>query len=105
VSNRVKWGVDVVEDAEFWFTGAPQLLWAHNLGRHRLPGDQTGKLFAVDLGNRVEVLHLSFDILLGPVKPEAPTCASVNAQRSADSISIKTDGDFAFEVAADCVRC
>jgi len=53
-----------------------------------LPGNQSGKLLTCHLRKRVEVAHLRPDILIGTVKPEALSCASVNAQRSTNGIAV-----------------
>ena len=52
------------------------------------PAIKPSKLFTCDFGNRVEITHLRFDVLFSATKPEALTCATVNAQRSSDGISV-----------------
>jgi len=84
----------VVEDPEFWPTPvSPYLrfsprLWWKELRRDRLPGDQSGKLVTGYLGKRIEVAHLLLKIFIGTVKPEAPACTPVNAQRSTNGIAV-----------------
>jgi hypothetical protein len=63
-------------------------LWWSELRWDGLPGNQSGKLVTGHLRKRVEVADLRPDILIGAVKPEALSCASVNAQRSTNGIAV-----------------
>jgi hypothetical protein len=87
-------GVDVVEDAEFWPTNVSPLLrfslriWWQELRWDGLPGNQSGKLVTGHLGKRIQVAHLLLKIFIGTVKPEALSCAPVNAQRSTNGIAV-----------------
>jgi hypothetical protein len=62
--------------------------WGRKLRWHRLPGNQSGKLVTCHLGKRIQVAHLLLKIFIGTVKPEALSCAPVNAQRPTDSIAV-----------------
>jgi hypothetical protein len=94
VPHCAELGVDVVEDPEFWPTHVPPHLrfslriWRQELRRDGLPGNQSGKLVTGHLGKRIQVAHLLLKIFIGTVKPEALSCAPVNAQRSTDSIAV-----------------
>jgi hypothetical protein len=52
------------------------------------PGNQSGKLVACHLGKRFQVAHLLLKAFACTVKPEALTCAPVNAQWSTDGIAV-----------------
>jgi hypothetical protein len=94
VPHCAELGVDVIEDPEFGYARvSPYLqfslrLWWSELRWDGLPGNQSGKLLTCHLRKRVEVAHLRPDILIGAVKPEALSCASVNAQRSTNGIAV-----------------
>ena len=62
--------------------------WRQELRWDGLPGNQSRKLVAGHLGKRIQVAHLLLKVFTGTVKPEALTCAPVNAQRSADGIAV-----------------
>jgi hypothetical protein len=85
VPHCAELGVDVIEDPEFWPTHvSPYLrfrlrLWWGKLGWDGLPGNQSGKLVTGHLGKRIQVAHLLLKIFTGTVKPEALSCAPVNA--------------------------
>jgi hypothetical protein len=84
----------VIEDPEFWPTHASPHLrfslqrWWSELTWDGLPGNQSGKLVTGHLGKRIQVAHLLLKIFIGTVKPEALSCAPVNAQRSTDGIAV-----------------
>jgi hypothetical protein len=86
--------VDVVEDPEFKPTHvSPHLrfslrLWWSDLSWDGLPRNQSGKLVTGHLGKRIHVAHLLLKIFIGTVKPEALSCAPVNAQRPTDGIAV-----------------
>ena len=63
-------------------------LWWQELRWDGLPGNQSRKLVTGHLGKRIQVAHLLLKIFIGTVKPEALTCAPVNAQRSTDGIAV-----------------
>jgi hypothetical protein len=94
VPHRAELSVDVVEDSEFWPTNVPPYLrfslrlWWSELRGDSLPGNHSGKLVTGHLGKRIQVAHLLFKIFIGTVKPEALSCAPVNAQRSTDGIAV-----------------
>jgi hypothetical protein len=94
VPNHVEWCADVIEDAEFWpacvspHRGFSLWLWWRKLRWDCLPGDQPGKLLTGHLGKRIQVAHLLLEIFVGTVKPEALSCAPVNAQRSTDGVAV-----------------
>jgi len=94
VPHCAELGVDVVEDPEFWPTHvSPHLpfslrFWWSELRWDGLPGNQAGKLITGHLGKRNQVAHLLLKIFIGAVKPEALSCAPVNAQRPADGIAV-----------------
>jgi hypothetical protein len=92
VSNRAKAGADVVKDSECsGVSGYVQLRLGFGWRKLRwdcLPGNQPGELLTCHLRKRIEVAHLRPDILIGAVKPEALSCASVNAQRSTNGIAV-----------------
>ena len=85
--------VDVIEDPEFWPTRvSPHLrfsLWLRcsELRWDGLPGNQSGKLVTGHPGKRIQVAHLLLKIFLGTLKPEALSCAPVNAPRRTDGIA------------------
>ena len=94
VPHCAELGVDVLEDPEFWPTHvSPHLrfslrLWWSELWWDGFPGNQSGKLVTGHLGKQVEVAHLLLKTFIGTVKPEALSCAPVNAQRPTDGIAI-----------------
>jgi hypothetical protein len=92
VPHRAELGVDVVEESEFWPTHVPSYVWFSlrwdKLGWDGLPGNQSTKLVTGQFGKRIQVAHLLLKIFIGIVKPEAPNCAPVNAQRPTDGIAI-----------------
>ena len=63
-------------------------LWWQELRWDGLPGNQSGKLVTGHLGKRIQVAHLLLKVFIGTVKPEALSCAPVNAQRSTDGIAV-----------------
>jgi hypothetical protein len=85
VPHCAELGVDVVEDSELRPTPmSPYLqfslrLWWQELRWDGLAGNQSGKLVTGHLGKRIQVAHLLLKIFIGAVKPEALTCAPVNA--------------------------
>jgi hypothetical protein len=87
-------GVDVIEDPEFWAAHvSPHLrfslwLWWNKLRWNGVPGNQSGKLLTLHLAKRIQVAHLLLKIFLSTLKPEALSCAPVNAQRSTDGIAV-----------------
>jgi len=96
VPNRVKRGVNVIEDPEFMPAHVPPhlqfslRLWWNELRWDGLPGIQSGKLFTCHFGKRIQVAHLLLNIFIGTLKPEALSCAPVNAQRSTNGIAVPT---------------
>ena len=96
VPHCAELGVDVVEDPEFWPTHVPPHLrfslriWRQELRRDGLPGNQSGKLVTGHLGKRSQVAHLLLNIFIATLKPEALSCAPVNAQRSTNGIAVPT---------------
>ena len=94
VADHVKRRADVVEDSKF----SPSCLPPHlrfsvpfrlrKLSGHRLPGNQACQVLIGYLGKRVEVGHLGLKIRISTAKPEALTCAAVDAQRSTNGIAI-----------------
>ena len=94
VPHCAEFGVDVIEDAEFWTTHvSPDLrfslrLWWSELRWDSLPRNQSGKLVTCHLGKRIQVTHLLLKIFSGTVKPEALSCAPVNTQRPTDGIAV-----------------
>jgi len=92
VPHCAKLGVDVVEDAEFWPTRVSphrqfSLRW-NELRWDGLPGYQPRKLLTGHLGKRIQVAHLLLKVFISTVKPEAPTCTTVNAQWSTNGIAV-----------------
>ena len=87
-------GVDVIEDPEFWPTHVSLgyrfslRLWWSELRWDGFLGNQSGKLVTGHLGKQIQVAHLLLKIFIGTVKPEALSCAPVNAQRSTDGIAV-----------------
>jgi hypothetical protein len=85
VPHCAKLGVDVIEDPEVWPSRvSPHFrfslwLWWLELRWGGLPGNQSGELVTGHLGKQVEVAHLLLEIFIGAVKPEALSCAPVNA--------------------------
>ena len=94
VAHCVELSADVGEDPEFWSTrvstddGFSLRLWQQELGWNGLPGNQSGKLVTGHLGKRIQVTHLALNIFPSTVKPEALSCAPVNAQRPTDGIAV-----------------
>ena len=89
------WVLNVVEDAEFWPSRVRSphhrfslRLWRQKLRWDGLPGNQSRKLVTGHLGKRIQVAHLLLKVFIGTVKPEALSCAPVNAQRSTDGIAV-----------------
>ena len=84
----------MVEDPEFWPSHVRSQhpfrlrLWWQELRWDGLPGNQSRKLLTGHLGKRIQVAHLLLNIFTGTVKPEALSCAPVNAQRSTDGIAV-----------------
>jgi hypothetical protein len=82
----------MVEDAEFWPTRVSphrqfSLRW-NELRWDGLPGYQPRKLLTGHLGKRIQVAHLLLKVFISTVKPEAPTCTTVNAQWSTNGIAV-----------------
>ena len=86
----------MVEDAEFSPThGSTNYrlslrLRNGELWRNGLPRNQSGKLVTGHLGKRSQVAHLLLNIFIATLKPEALSCAPVNAQRSTNGIAVPT---------------
>ncbi len=84
----------MIEDPEFWPSRMPPhlrfslRLWWSELRWDGLPSNQSGKLVTCHLGKRIQVAHLLLKIFIGTVKPEALSCAPVNAQRSTHGIAV-----------------
>ena len=85
VARGAEFGVDVVQNPEFepshvrphhWFK---LRLWRQELRWDGHPGNQSGKLLSRHLGKRIQVAHLLLKTFTGTVKPEAVSCAPVNA--------------------------
>jgi hypothetical protein len=84
----------VVEDPELSTTRVhphlrlnPRFRWSE-LRWDGLPGNQSRKLVTGHLGKRIQVAHLLLKVFIGTVKPEALTCATVNAQRPTNGIAV-----------------
>jgi len=94
VPHCAELGVDVIEDPEFGPTRVPPnlrfslRLWWQELMWECLPGNQSGKPVTCNLGKRIQVAQLVLKVFTGAVKPEALSCAPVNAQRSTDGIAV-----------------
>ena len=63
-------------------------LWREKLRWDGLPRNQSRKLVTGHLGKRIQVAHLPPKVLIGTGKPEALSCAAVNAQWATDGIAI-----------------
>ena len=94
VPHCAELGVDVIEDAKFRPTHvSPYLwlsfrLWWSELRWDGLPRNQSRKLVTCHFGKRIQVTHLLLKIFIGTVKPEALSCAPVNAQGSPYRIAV-----------------
>ncbi len=94
VPDRVKRGVNVVEDVEFLPShGSPYRrfslrLWWQELRWHALPRNQSGKVLMGHLGKRIQVVNLLLKVFTGTLEPEALSCGTMNAQRSTDGIAV-----------------
>jgi hypothetical protein len=94
VPHCAELSVDVVKNPEFCRSRVRPdhtfrlRLWREKLRWDGLPDDQSSKLVSCHLGKKIKVAHLLLKIFIGTVKPEALSCAPVNAQRSTDGIAV-----------------